>query len=154
MTLKELIAEGRSRLEKCSDFNWRWKDDEFQGGGLVYPIYFDSRPIATVSAGWQRVQYGSDGLCDEIPAEHGEFIVWARNNLAQLLDAVERMQCQPISTAPKDGTWVLGYTPRSYMITMFGNKINEWVDTTFKPVYPDLWMPLPELPTLNPKEGK
>ena len=70
------------------------------------------------------------------------------------------MKWQPIETAPKDGTWFLGYTPRK----IHGRKTSEngsiisyryWSDGS--PPYwfsnmngwpqPTHWMPLPEPPT-------
>ncbi|CAB4188119.1 Domain of unknown function DUF551 [uncultured Caudovirales phage] len=63
---------------------------------------------------------------------------------------------QPIETAPKDGTWILGYW-RDQRITeyprvIFANDCSQhdvWYtadNRDFGPVYPTHWMPLPEPP--------
>lgn len=61
------------------------------------------------------------------------------------------MQWQPIETAPRDGTVILGYDPSWYDIAtpmLFDAKRERFVyfhDPSEK-IYPRHWMPMPDLP--------
>ena len=70
----------------------------------------------------------------------------------------EKIQWQPIETAPKDGTWILVYKPFNLYgfddSKWFVDKyIVRWADECWnismedKVAYPTHWMPLPKPPT-------
>lgn len=52
---------------------------------------------------------------------------------------------RPIETAPKDGTWILGYIGehKNYQIMTWGYEA--WHNSHWSIVNPTHWMPLPEL---------
>jgi len=55
---------------------------------------------------------------------------------------------KPISTAPKDGTEILGYWARSKVYGLTEWRGDGWIDEEGDPVSdPTHWMPLPEPPT-------
>jgi hypothetical protein len=64
------------------------------------------------------------------------------------------MNWQPISTAPKDGTWIIAISPSGHVrrIHFFApsSRTQEWrVFGTQSRFYPKEWMPLPEPPEMS-----
>lgn len=108
METSEIIKKGRDKLKKCSKGRWFANDEFFQGHSF---IFFEdtpsSRPIAEVAAGWvARDEKTGEGF----DADHAGFIVFSRNNMATILDTLERYE-----TALKkirDCDWVISLPDR------------------------------------------
>lgn len=65
------------------------------------------------------------------------------------------MSWQPIETAPKDGTVVIGYDPSGAYATRSGFEFMRWLDGQWcdpetHRMYPTHWMPLPDPPEQQP----
>lgn len=62
------------------------------------------------------------------------------------------MKWEPIETAPRDGTWILGWRKSNVFIDgvqtvmAFDDVEDHWVDGCFEVDPPTHWMPLPEPP--------
>jgi hypothetical protein len=57
---------------------------------------------------------------------------------------------QPIETAPKDGTDILGCWVRSNVMGVVSYFDGIWLENDEKVSAPSHWMPLPELPAVTP----
>lgn len=66
------------------------------------------------------------------------------------IDFLKQYQWQPIETAPKDSTRILGQTVAGYILPIYWRQPDQgWARDAYTPLWNDIskWMPLPPQPT-------
>ena len=104
----------------------------------------------------QQFKAAHDILCSSTPSNFGE-----RTTVA--LEAYERAAWQPIETAPRDGSWVLVWSPAHAPIEAYWFKGENPIETGWydhddgirPPILPTMWRPrveppVPDIPLPEP----
>lgn len=86
------IDKIEEELKQISPWPWRFKDDDFQGSGDIFPNFVSSRPICNITAGWvTRVDLGN-GISNGVDAPNGPFIASAPERIAALVKRVRELE--------------------------------------------------------------
>lgn len=87
-----VIDKIEEELKQISPWPWRFKDDDFQGSGDIFPNFVSSRPICNITAGWvTRVDLGN-GISNGVDAPNGPFIASAPERIAALVERVRELE--------------------------------------------------------------
>ena len=146
--LKRLVAA----RAKATGGNWFWGDGwNASTEGKKYAdmqLKTNSSIIIPIRIDHYEPIWDADEECSEPSKDDRNFIALAGSiDLPAILAACERDRelttPRPISEAPKDGTWVMGFDGRKWNIIQWDDRDSAWFDSASYDSFPTHFLPMP-----------